>query len=169
MKILFRTLPLLFLAVWTAGGCDHRTPPADTAPPTRDSAAGREETPATEPELTGPGRREPPPAQGAVVDAAVERVKAIGGRVRREGAKIVAVQFDATPARDDDVEMIAALKDLEQLVLRGEEITDASAGHIASLAKLRTWRWKGHASPTPAWRSSSSLPACGGWAYAPHR
>ncbi|MDI9444873.1 MAG: hypothetical protein QM844_11970, partial [Planctomycetota bacterium] len=71
------------------------------------------------------------------MDAAVERVKAIGGRVRREGAKIVAVQFDATPARDDDVEMIAALKDLEQLVLRGEEITDASAGHIASLAKLR--------------------------------
>ncbi len=82
---------------------------------------------------------EKPPA----AHAALDRVDELAGSIRYDGKKVVGVQAEKIAASDEDVKVLAALTDVEELSLRGEAITDAAVGYLASLPNLHHLSFEG--------------------------
>ena len=80
--------------------------------------------------------QQPAVPEPATIKAAVNRVDGLVGSIRYDGKKVVGVQADKNPASDENVKVFAGLTDLEELVLRGEAVTDAAVGYLAGLPKL---------------------------------
>src|SRR4029453_9437367 len=78
------------------------------------------------------------PARGPADEESqiVRRLEALGGRIFKNGERVVEVKLDRTQVTDEDLKLVAVLSEVTDLSLEQTQVGDTGMSHLKALAKL---------------------------------
>ena len=66
----------------------------------------------------------------------VRKLEALGGRIFKNGERVVEVKLDRTQVTDEDLKLVAVLPEVTDLSLEQTQVGDTGMSHLKALAKL---------------------------------
>jgi hypothetical protein len=78
------------------------------------------------------------PAAPTPAVSPADRVAQLGGKIEREGANVVRIDFFGTQIGDGDLEVVTSFPDLQALVLSSTKVTDDGLEKLTGLKKLNS-------------------------------